>query len=237
MNSAARPYEPNMTYVNRGVQRRFLERHDMPILSVDPDGQQGIESVLRCYQRGCDALSMEFYSEHRAQEANKGTAALVTDLTERLRAKTVVVSSPDAALSALGRDAYAFVVTGLLGYEIGTDDRTSASGLAFVRELDNRGQLFYVVTAAWDINTHRTLKELPNLVAYTGVPGDGLMIGMLNGFLDGRNMLQQIERLAEQRAREKRADELLVAAIESDVIPNATSWDEVVAVMDRVRQR
>ena len=219
------------TYYKKESFTRFLEGYDKQILFLNPDGNQGIEKILDIYKIKEETIYDHFFAKHSSDSAKEHLNLRLSDLKDTLNEKISYVNSIDEVYSALdGNNEYAFVLTGVLGEEIGTDDQTSKSGNKFLEELDKRNQLTYVFTESAAISTHKTISKLPNIFAYTGYPGDNKMMYLFFHFLDGENSLEQISNLKIKKKSQDKAMARLDAVITHDFLPDA-SWDEVKALV------
>ena len=221
------PEDHVLTYYKKESFTRFLQGYDKQILFLNPDGAHGIERILDIYKIKEGAIYDNFFSNQKSDFAKEHLNLRLSDLKTKFNEKISYVNSIDEVYSALdGNNEYAFVLTGVLGEEIGTDDQTSKSGNKFLEELDKRNQLTYVFTESAAISTHKTISKLPNIFAYTAYPGDNVMMHLLYHFLDGKDSLEQISNLKRKKQSQDKAMARLDAVITHDFLPDA-SWDEV----------
>ena len=225
------PEDHVLTYYKKESFTRFLQGYDKQILFLNPDGNHGIEKILDIYESKEGVIYDSFFAKYSSDYAKDHLNVRLSGLRDTLNEKIICVKSIDEVYSTLdGNKEYAFVLTGVLGEEIGTDDQTSKSGNKFLEELDKRNQLTYVFTESAAISTHKTISKLPNIFAYTGYPGDNKMMYLFFHFLDGENSLEQISDLKRKKQSQDKAMARLDAVITHDFLPDA-SWDEVKALV------
>ncbi|MEA3514118.1 MAG: hypothetical protein U9R34_01430 [Nanoarchaeota archaeon] len=221
------PPECKSTYYKKESFTRFLQGYDKQILFLNPDGAHGIEKILDIYNIKEGGIYDNFFAKQNSNLAKDHLNSRLSDLKNKLNEKISYVKSIDEVYSALDSNKeYAFVLTGVIGEEIGTDDHTSKSGNRFLAELDKRNQLTYVFTESAAFSTHKTISELPNIFAYTAYPGDNVMMYLLYHFLDGKDSLEQISNLKRKKQLQDKANARLDAVITHDFLPDA-SFDEV----------